>query len=77
MLSNKHARILIAAEKYMLQKGWWPTLAELADLIGTSPSTIRHHLQRIERAGIIEPNLDSHAGSYKFCDLTADAEEQS
>lgn len=76
MLSNKHARILIAAERHMLQKGWWPTLAELSDLVGIPPNTVRGHLKRIERAGIIAPNLDSHAGSYKFVDLI-DAREQS
>lgn len=70
MLSNKSAKILIAAERHMIHKGWWPTLKELSELVGISPNAVRDHLQRMVKYGVITPNLDSHAGSYRFTDST-------
>lgn len=53
-LTERQQQILNAITSYINEKGYPPTVRELADMVGIkSSSTLHGHLQRLEKKGYI------------------------
>ena len=53
-LTERQQQILNAITGYINEKGYSPTIRELADMVGIkSSSTLHGHLQRLEKKGYI------------------------
>ncbi|ADQ41558.1 transcriptional repressor, LexA family [Caldicellulosiruptor acetigenus I77R1B] len=53
-LTERQQQILNAVIGYINEKGYPPTIRELADIVGVkSSSTLHGHLQRLEKKGYI------------------------
>ena len=55
MSRDTRVRVYEAAKQYIEEHGYPPSTIELADILGlSSPSTVNHHLQRLEEEGKIQ-----------------------
>jgi len=53
-LTERQQQILNAIASYINEKGYPPTVREIADMVGIkSSSTLHGHLQRLEKKGFI------------------------
>lgn len=53
-LTERQQQILNAIASYVNEKGYSPTVREIADMVGIkSSSTLHAHLQRLEKKGYI------------------------
>lgn len=51
---NRRAEIMTFLRQYMGDKGWAPTIQEIADAVGlVSPNSTRNHLLKLQEEGYI------------------------
>ncbi len=54
-MTERGRQVLQAINAGVTRNGWPPSVRELGDTLGiSSPSTVHHHLDNLEREGLIE-----------------------
>ncbi len=54
-MTERGLQVLLAINQGVVRDGWPPSVRELGDRLGiSSPSTVHHHLDNLEREGLIE-----------------------
>lgn len=59
-VTERQLELLRALHRWARERGRMPSVRELAEGLGRSPSTIQQHLGALERRGLVQRNGDAH-----------------